>query len=58
MNCRKCAVPLDETNTTVMASIAPHDEGFVDVVVGCDACGHAMNDFVKLENMTDMEVKS
>ncbi|WP_213664276.1 hypothetical protein [Stutzerimonas stutzeri] len=46
--CRRCGTPYP----TITACAAAHDPNLIDVVVTCDHCGHTLNAFIYLDEMT------
>lgn len=48
--CPKCGTPF----LSVTAVSAAHDQSLIDLVVSCDDCGHTLNAFVSLSEMTEI----
>lgn len=51
-HCQKCGEPYP----SITACSAAHDVGLIDVVVTCDQCGHTLNAFIALSEMTVITV--
>lgn len=49
---KKCGVPYP----SITASSAAHDANLIDVVVTCEDCGHTLNAFIALSEMTVITV--
>lgn len=49
-DCPKCGTPY----LSVTAVSAAHDQSLVDLVVCCDDCGHTLNAFISLSEMTEI----
>lgn len=51
-DCPKCGTPY----LSVTACSAAHDQRLIDLVVTCDDCGHTLNAFISLCEMTEVIV--
>lgn len=47
--CKPCNQPY-----TITAESAVHDDNLIDVVVSCSGCGHTLNAFISIDEMTDI----
>lgn len=47
--CKPCRTPYE-----LIAESAPHDENLIDVVVSCRHCGHTLNAFISIDEMTEV----
>ncbi|WP_373389022.1 hypothetical protein [Pseudomonas alcaligenes] len=48
--CRRCNTPYP----TITASSAAHNPDLIDIVVTCEHCGHTLNAFISLDEMTEV----
>ncbi|WP_069861397.1 hypothetical protein [Pseudomonas citronellolis] len=53
-DCPKCGTPY----LSITACSAAHDQSLIDLVVSCDDCGHILNAFISLSEMTEVTVPS